>query len=59
MTAAQLKASLLDRAIRGLLVPQDPHDEPAEALLARIREERAAACSDDSHTEPRRHGGWA
>ena len=59
MTAAQLKASLLDRAIRGLLVPQDPHDEPAEALLARIREERAAACSDDSHTEARRHGGRA
>ena len=56
MTAAQLKASILDRAIRGLLVPQDPHDEPVETLLARIREERAAACPDNSHggTETRR-----
>jgi len=30
-------AVLLECAFRGELVPQDPSDEPAEALLARIR----------------------
>ena len=37
--------AILERAFRGELVPQDPTDEPAEALLARIRAERAAASS--------------
>ena len=32
---------LLAKAFRGELVPQDPHDEPAAALLERIRTERA------------------
>lgn len=32
-----------NRAFRGELVPQDPADEPASVLLARIRAERAAA----------------
>ena len=35
-----LRAAILERAFRGELVPQDPTDEPAEALLARIRAER-------------------
>lgn len=39
----RLEAALLARAFRGELVPQDPADEPAEALLARIRAQRAAA----------------
>ena len=34
--AAKLRAKLLDLAIRGKLVPQDPDDEPAEELLKRI-----------------------
>ena len=33
----KLTPSLLARAFRGQLVPQDPTDEPAEKLLARIR----------------------
>ena len=39
--AARLRASVLQQAIQGRLVPQDPADEPASALLERIREERA------------------
>tara|TARA_R110000850_G_scaffold62151_4_gene141733 strand:- start:403 stop:1752 length:1350 start_codon:yes stop_codon:yes gene_type:complete len=39
----RLDERLLAKAFRGELVPQDPDDEPAEALLARIREARAAA----------------
>jgi type I restriction enzyme S subunit len=33
----KLTQSLLAKAFRGELVPQDPNDEPASALLARIR----------------------
>lgn len=32
-----LRQSILERAFRGELVPQDPNDEPAEALLARLK----------------------
>jgi len=35
--SAALGPAILERAFRGELVPQDPADEPAEALLARIR----------------------
>ncbi|MBK0401220.1 restriction endonuclease subunit S [Limibaculum sp. M0105] len=38
----RLDERLLAKAFRGELVPQDPNDEPAEALLARIRATRAA-----------------
>jgi len=41
MTAEQLRNSILQEAISGRLVPQDPNGEPASALLARIREEKA------------------
>ena len=41
MTADQLRKSILQQAIQGKLVPQDSNDEPASALLERIREEKA------------------
>ena len=41
MTAEQLRNSILQEAISGRLVPQDPNDEPASVLLRRIREEKA------------------
>ena len=42
MDTKVLRQKVLDLAIRGKLVPQDPSDEPADKLLARIRAERAA-----------------
>lgn len=38
----RLRRSILREAVRGRLAPQDPADEPASVLLARIRAERAA-----------------
>ena len=37
---SQAKAKILDLAIRGKLVPQDPNDEPASVLIERIRAEK-------------------
>jgi type I restriction enzyme S subunit len=41
--ARMLRQSILRGAFSGDLVPQDPADEPASALLARIAAERAEA----------------
>ena len=41
MNAQQLKNAILQEAITGRLVPQDPNDEPASVLLDKIRKEKA------------------
>lgn len=46
MTGQQLKNSILQLAIQGKLVPQDPNDEPASELLKRIRKEKEQLVKD-------------
>jgi type I restriction enzyme S subunit len=48
-----LERSILTRAFRGELVPQDPNDEPASVLLERIRAEHAAAPPKKPGRKPR------
>ncbi|MEG1470419.1 MAG: restriction endonuclease subunit S, partial [Lachnospiraceae bacterium] len=40
MNTNALRQKILDLAIRGKLVPQDPNDEPASVLLEKIRAEK-------------------
>ena len=40
MNGKQLKNSIIQWAIQGKLVPQDPNDEPASVLLDKIRQEK-------------------
>ena len=52
-----LKKSILQEAVQGKLVPQDPSDEPAEALLGRIRAEKQRLIKEgkikkDKHESP-------
>ncbi|WP_372719362.1 restriction endonuclease subunit S [Novipirellula sp.] len=50
----QLDQSILAKAFRGELVPQDPRDEPASELLARIRANREATESTDKAVKKRK-----
>ena len=52
--AEALRQSILKKAFSGRLVPQDPNDEPASELLARIRAERLAS---QGNLVVRRKGG--
>ena len=52
--AQRLTPLTLAKAFRGDLVPQDPNDEPAAALLARIAEQRATSAAEPRARQPRR-----
>jgi type I restriction enzyme S subunit len=58
----QVKTKVLDLAIRGKLVPQDPNDEPASVLLERSRKERKTKemSVDNSHNKqvPKTPDNW-
>ena len=53
----QTKSKILDLAIHGKLVPQDPNDEPASELLKRINPKAEITC-DNGHY-PQLPDGWA
>jgi type I restriction enzyme S subunit len=53
--SARLRQSILKEAFSGRLVPQDPNDEPATALLERIQQERVAfPAQPNGQTRPRK-----
>ena len=72
MNTKALRQKILDLAIHGKLVPQDPNDEPASVLLERIRTEKerlikdgkikrpkkSKATSDKPHYENNLPSGW-
>ena len=55
-TIKQTKSKILDLAIHGKLVPQDPNDEPASELLKRINSKAEITC-DNGHY-PNLPNGW-
>ncbi|MDF0592099.1 restriction endonuclease subunit S [Methanotrichaceae archaeon M04Ac] len=55
--AARLRQSILKKAFRGELMPQDPSDEPASVLLERIRMERSQARPINNRGQARRGRG--
>lgn len=50
----RLSKSVLSKAFRGELVPQDPNDEPAAVMLARLKAEAAAAAPDSAQKSSKR-----
>ncbi len=55
--ADQLEAAVLGTAFRGELVPQDPNDEPAEVLLARLKATTALAEQAGAARAPKKRRG--
>ena len=55
MKAQQLKNSILQLAVQGKLVPQDPSDEPASVLLERIRAEKQRLVKDGKINKEKPH----
>ncbi len=53
MKAKDLKNSILQMAVEGKLVPQDPSDEPASILLERIRAERRELVAEKKMKAPK------
>ena len=51
----QAKSKVLEMAIRGELVPQNPEDEPASVLLERIKKEQKSSKSKGKTTEHNTH----
>jgi type I restriction enzyme S subunit len=49
----RLKQAILNEAVRGRLVPQDPNDEPAEKLLQRIKEEKQRLYDEGEIRKPK------
>jgi len=50
-TIKQAKSKILDLAIHGKLVPQDPNDEPASELLKRINSKAEITCDNGHYTQ--------
>jgi len=53
----QTKSKILDLAIHGKLVPQDPNDEPASELLKRINPKAEITCDNEHY--PQLPKGWS
>ena len=54
MDTKKLRHKILDLAIRGKLVPQDPNDEPASVLLERIRAEKECLIAEGKFKRPKK-----
>ena len=55
MTAQGLKNSILQLAVQGKLVPQNPSDEPASELLKRIADERTRRMAEGTLVVDKKH----
>ena len=55
MNAQRLKKSILQMAVQGKLVPQDPNDEPASILLERIRAEKEKLIKEGKIKKEKNH----
>ena len=55
MNTKALRQKILDLAIHGKLVPQDPNDEPASVLLERIRDEKERLIKEGKIKRPKKN----